>query len=59
VRPFDASCWPTTCGGKKVKWPLVSKWYNNTSIIGRLASCFSSALFSPLLMAPPPRYGWI
>ncbi len=25
VRIFDASCWPTTCGGKKVRWPLVFK----------------------------------
>jgi hypothetical protein len=25
VRPFDASCWPTTNGGKKVKRPFVFK----------------------------------
>ncbi len=25
ARPFDASCWPTTQDGKKVKWPFVFK----------------------------------
>jgi hypothetical protein len=25
VRLFDASCWPTTHGGKKVKWPSIFK----------------------------------
>jgi hypothetical protein len=52
VRPSDASYWPTTHGGKKVKWPSILKWHNSTPIIGRLASCFYSALFSPLLMSP-------
>jgi hypothetical protein len=25
VKPSDASCWPTTCGGKKVKQPYIFK----------------------------------
>jgi hypothetical protein len=49
VRPFDASCWPATCGGKKVRRPLIFKLTQQDKS-NWLASYFFSALFSPLLM---------
>jgi hypothetical protein len=48
VRPFDASCWSTTCGGKKVKQPFIFKITQQ-----QLGGCHftSPLLFSPLLMS--------
>jgi len=39
VKPFDVSCWPTTRGGKKVRWPSILKLtqqYNNNWEVGIL-----------------------
>jgi hypothetical protein len=59
VRSFDASCWPTTCGGKKVKWPsifkLTQQHINNWEARKLLFQC---TVFLAINV-PPPRYGRI
>jgi hypothetical protein len=59
VRPFDASCWPTTCGGKKVRWPLVLKMtqqhINNWEASILLLQCIVFFVVD----VPSPRYGQI
>jgi hypothetical protein len=48
VWPTDASCWPTTCGGKKVKWPSTFKitqhHTNNWEVSNLLTQCTISHL---------------
>jgi hypothetical protein len=52
VKLFDAICWFTTCGGKKVKHPLVFKLTQQHTNNWRLGSYLFGALFSLLLMSP-------
>jgi hypothetical protein len=58
VRPSNASCWLTTCGGKKVKWPSMFKitQHTNNWEVGRL---FFQCTIFPIVDVPPPKYGWI
>jgi hypothetical protein len=48
----DASCWPTTCGGKKVRWPPIFKITHQHTNNWEVNVLLTHALFSPLLMAP-------
>ncbi len=59
VKLFDASCWPTTCGGKKVKrlsiFKLTQKYTNNWEANILLFKC--TVFF--IIDVPLPGYGWI
>jgi hypothetical protein len=57
--PIDASCWPTTCGGKKVRQPfhlqITHQHTNNQEASILLTQC---TIF-PLVDVPSHGYGWI
>ncbi len=59
VRLVDASCWPTTCGGKKVKRLFVfriTQQHMNNWEVGIL---FTQCTIFPVIDVLSPRYGWI
>jgi hypothetical protein len=59
VKLFDASCWPTTCGGKKVRRPSmfkITQQHTNNWEAGKLL--LQCTVF-PTVDVPPPEYGQI
>jgi hypothetical protein len=59
VRLSDASCWPITCGGKKVRrlsiLKLTQQYTNNWEANILLFKCIVFLIVD----VPPPRYGRI
>jgi len=58
VRLSNASCWLTTHGDKKVKWPSIFKLIQHTNNweVGML---FFQCTIFPTIGVLPPGYGWI
>ncbi len=55
VRPSNASCWPITCGGKKVKQPSIFKLtqhINNWEV----SILFFKCIVFFVVDVPPPGY---
>jgi hypothetical protein len=59
VRSFDASCWPKTCGDKKVKWLSVFKITQQHMNNWEASKLIIQCIVFPVVNVPPPRYGWI
>ncbi len=56
VRPPNVSCWPTTRGGKKVKWPLVLKLTQQHTNNWEVGILLLQCTVFPVVDVPPPRY---
>jgi hypothetical protein len=52
VQLVNASCWPTTCGGKKVRWPFVFKITQHHTNNWEAGILLTQCIIFPLLMSP-------
>jgi hypothetical protein len=59
VRLFDASCWPTTHGGKKVKQPSIFKLTQQHTNNWEVDILFFQCIVFPLIDVSPLGYGQI
>jgi len=59
VKPFDASCWPTTCGGKKVKQPSVFKITQQHTNNWEAGKLFLQCIIFIVVDVTPLEYGRI
>jgi hypothetical protein len=59
VRSFEASCWPKTCGDKKVKQPFVFKMTQQHMNNWEASKLILQCIVFPVVDVPPHGYGWI
>jgi hypothetical protein len=59
VKPFDASCWPKICGGKKVKWPFMFKKTQHHTKTWEAGMLLLQCFIFPVIDVLPPGYGRI
>jgi hypothetical protein len=52
VRPIDASCWPTTRGGKNVKWPSIFKIAQQHTNNWEVGILFTQCIIFPIIWWP-------
>jgi hypothetical protein len=52
----DASCWPTTCGGKKVKWPSIFKITQHHTNNWEVGILLTQCIIFPHVDVPSRRY---
>jgi hypothetical protein len=57
VQLVDVSCWPTTHGGKKVRWPFVFKITQQCTNNWKVGILFAQGTVFPTIDVPSPRYG--